>query len=175
MSGLNPAELTALRTEIAGTWLMTSENVLAPTITLQDNAVMHMVLPATNGKERARQMVSGDTITGNWYLQSVASRRSKLASVGSITSSLLQKPLRNGQAPSAKDAGPFLVLNFQDLPKAIGNIKMFGFRLDIINWIIAADELGAGRHIQLLDHANLRERLSVRMPDSSRQTWVRVR
>src|SRR5712691_2027043 len=94
---------------------------------------------------------------------------------GSPVSSLIPKELRNKQASPPEAEGPWLVLNFQDLPKAVGNIKVFGARLDIINWIIAAGELGTGSHIKLLDHGNLGKHVTVRMPDGSQQTWTPAR
>ncbi len=172
-------ELIELRNRLTGRWLMPgSEGVHASTIALLADGSMRITLPAVTVRQRTQQLMAGDTITGNWYLLGRAGRRtagsSVTASVSSASSSFLPAVLRAQRPPPPGTRGPFLVLNIQDLPKAIANVQIFGVRIDIANWVVAADELAAGRHIKLIDVADIDTQITVQMPDRSTQTWRRI-
>lgn len=169
-----------LREKVSGTWLLPWKGERTATLVLNPEGWMRMTVPATTGGGRIKQVLSGDTVTGNWALVNRARERTLLESsvqgsarIGS--SSFIPDILSGAKQPSSAAKGPFILLNIQDVPKAIANVRLFGVRIDAANIVVAADEVGGGRYIKVMDSSQTGTELTVRMPDGTVQTWQRIR
>lgn len=166
-----------MRRRLQGTWQMPQTDNHQTTVTLHHNGPMHMTIAACSPRERGRQILSGDQVSGNWYITDRKRPRGAAGSLSSSSSSFgssFRPPLpRDRRSDSVK--GPYIVLNVQDLPKAIANVHIFGIRVDLANWAVAFDELSGGYHLRIVDLSNFAESIEVEVGNGQVQTWHRIK
>jgi len=160
---------------LQGSWHMPQADHHQTTVTLHHNGSMHMTIAARSAKERSRQLLAGDQASGNWHITARKRPRGILSSSSSSFGSSFRPPLpRDNRAPDSKK-GPFIVLNIQDLPKAIANVRIFGFRADLANWAVSLDELSGGYHLRIVDLSNYEDSIELEVGNGLVQTWHRIK
>jgi len=148
---------------LSGSWRLPISNGESATITFQPSGLFAWNISARNTATKAKQLVLGDDMIGNWHISSEKST-SSVSSFSSFSSSFASKPKADKPLE-----GPFLILNFKKLPESILNINAFGFRLEIANFINNFLELVRDGNYRIVEFET--ESMTLENPKGEIEVW----
>lgn len=156
-------EIWEVSRDLRGCWSLPQYDSFSVTISFSANSEFTYAITALNTKQRIKAMTIGNKIHGTWTvrdtypgddnqeapseLRSVSSRAArKLTGVfGPPTQQAEPQPYQKGEN------GPFLMLNFTDLPDSHLNLSFLGAKLPIANFMNKLRELAAPDVFKIID------------------------
>jgi hypothetical protein len=122
--------------QIPGSWRLSIKTDESITITFFPNGHFFWTISAYSATKKAIQIATGPEWAGNWHVRSERGPHSSLSGSSSSSFSSFSLFDRNPRQPVDTGAqGPYLILNFTELSKSILNFQLFGFRIDLANWV----------------------------------------
>lgn len=163
--------------QLPGSWRLPITKKESVTITFQANGHFYWVASANAPTKKALQIALGAERQGNWQVRSEPGSRGSLrgsSAAGRSSSANLMARLRSQPVPSGPPIpeGPYLILNFTELPKSALNLSLFGVRADVADWInnfLETVRDGNHRIVEFHD-----DRMVVELPSGSREAWHRA-
>ena len=155
MSSLLDTEEEEIERLLIGTWRLPLTEDYLVKIALGGVGTFKYTIAAASSKERARRLLLGEEIGGDWHIRRRRKpvgglRQSSAGSVEFITSSIAP-PHQRGGSSSKDELGPFLVLNFTQVPKSILNLPIAGFHIELGSWLTHIRQVFVDDYIKLLD------------------------
>ncbi len=168
MSDLKPLDIIR---QLPGSWRLPIRSDESITVSFSPNGKFFWNISAYSTTKKTIQIFTGPDYQGNWHIRSERSKGSSASSLSSVSSSF---SLIKSQPPKSSSdiTGPFLVLNFTDLPHSILNITPFGVRMDVANWINNFFEIARNNDYRILEFTT--DEMHLEAPNNTKEVWRRV-
>lgn len=143
-----------IEAQLPGTWRLPETNDYAAKIALSQSGQFIYTISAASTIERARRLLIGDEIAGDWHVRCVRPPKNVsgiFVEVIRVATSPIAPPHQRGRNANEDDEGPFLVLNFTRLPNSILNLRTAHFPIEVGNWLNHVRQIATPDYIKILD------------------------
>lgn len=178
------AEIASLVKRLPGSWRLPNRLDESVAVTFYPDGNFGWTVSAYSAWRKTIQIGTGPFWRGNWQIRptkwapKVVDYSRYFAWAGRETCvdvlDAVGMPLPHQAPPTMPLAieGPFLVMNFTDLSQSILNLCLFGFRLDLANWLNNVAEVFRDGNVRIVEFAD--DRMTIEPPERRPETWYRV-
>lgn len=166
MNQMTEEETNKITNQLTGSWRLPINENNSISITLLSNANFFWTIAAYSTTEKAIQILTGSEMQGNWQVRATR----KPPKIDKIRNPFNTEKAKESSVSSP--SGPYLILNFTDLPKSMLNLRIKGWQVDLANWINNVLEVTRDGHYRILEFSS--DKMQLKTPENKLEVWRKV-
>ncbi|MBF2005550.1 MAG: hypothetical protein IGS49_08790 [Chlorogloeopsis fritschii C42_A2020_084] len=162
MKQITEEETIKIVNQLIGSWRLPLNDHDSVSVSFFPNGNFFWTIAAYSTVEKVIQIFKGAEMQGNWQVRPKRKPPKILSKVN-----LFNTP--NRELSVASSPGPFLILNFTDLPKSMLNLRFAGWQIDLANWVNNVLEVTRDGHYRILKFSS--EEMQLETPEKKVEIW----